>query len=466
MTEAGLLYEKIIKDDYCIGCGSCSGVENSPFRMHIDEFGNYKPYHNENLDNSNANVLKICPFSDSARNEDEISDMFFSEVKNKDRYIGRYLKCLAGYVNEGTFRMNGSSGGMGKWLGYTLLKENKIDYFIQVIPNKTKDPDLPLFSYSVFSDIDDVSAGSRSSYYPVSLAEVLKIIKEKEGRYAITGVPCFIKALRLLSVEYGIFRKRIKYTFGIVCGGMKSANHSKIIGWQLNVEPENLVEIDFRRKYSDKPANNKLYQVWSNKDNVERYKDAGQIFGTDWGSGYFKPNVCDYCDDVVAETSDISLGDAWLPQFENDPAGTNILVVRNSELLELLLRHNISGNITLTDLTSDDVVKSQEGGFRQRREALSYRIGKKEKSKNWCPKKRVAANEFYITRKRKRIYSLREKIAQQSHLSAYKAISNNDLNIFFTEMKPLARKYRNANYGSLPVRALRKLKRKLLSYTK
>lgn len=462
MTESRELIERIINNDYCIGCGSCGSVMNSPFGMRMNVYGNIVAEPQTDPDKSETKVLKLCPFSEQAKNEDEISEIFFPDIINKHSKIGKYLKCYAGYVNEDAFREKGSSGGFGKWTGYTLLKENIIDYFIQVYPNRSNDPSKPLFDYSIVSDKEDVVNGSKSSYYPVTLADTLRAIRRTDGRYAITGVPCFIKALRLISCEDEVIKKRIKYTIGIICGGMKSANQSKIIGWQLGIKPENLVAIDFRRKHKDKPASYKIYQVWSNADDIERYKDAGAIYGTDWGSGYFKPKACDYCDDIVGETADISFGDSWLPQYENDPRGTSLLIARNIELLNLLSRYSSNKSITLYELTPEDVVKAQEGGFRQRRDALSYRIAKKEKRGEWYPPKRVKANEFKITRKRKKIYSLREKIAEQSHVSALKSLNSGDLSIFYKEIEPLRKKYHIAVYGNLPVRAYKKLKRMFL----
>jgi coenzyme F420 hydrogenase subunit beta len=459
MTESRELYQRIIKNDYCIGCGVCASVKDSPFAMLMNDFGNIVADPLYDLDKSEVSVLNICPFSARAKNEDQISEIFFGDIKTKDAKIGRYIECFAGYVNEGAFREKGSSGGFGKWLGYTLLKENLVDFFVQVYSNQTNDPGKPLFEYKIVSDKDTVVSGSKSSYYPVTLIDIINIIKEREGRYAITGVPCFIKALRLLSLENEVVKTRIKYTIGIICGGMKSANQSKMIGWQLGVNPENLVAIDFRRKHKNKPAGFKIYQVWSNTDITERYKDAGEIYGTDWGSGYFKPYVCDYCDDVVGETADISLGDCWLPQFESDPDGTSIIIVRNTDILDLLQRSFGNKQISLQKLSPSDVEKSQEGGFRHRREALSFRIANKEASSQWYPPKRVVPNEFKITRKRKRIYSLREKIAAQSHISALRALNEGDINIFYREMNPLRKKYHSANYGSLPLRAFKKLKK-------
>lgn len=459
MTESRYLYEKVIMNDYCIGCGNCASVTNAPFKMHMNEFGNIVSDPAGDLDASDVRVLNICPFSDKSKSEDDIVAVFFKDGMNKDPKIGMYLECFAGFVNEGEFRERGSSGGFGKWLGYTLLNEKKIDFFIQVLSNTTNDPKAPLFDYVVTSKKEDIIKGSKSSYYPVTLVDVIKTIKDTDGRYAITGVPCFIKALRLMSIEDETIKKRIRYTVGIVCGGMKSANQSKIIGWQLGVKPENLVAIDFRRKHKDKPASHKIYQVWSNADATERFKDAGAIYGTDWGSGFFKPNACDYCDDVVAETADVSFGDAWLPQYEADPRGTSMIIVRNNDILDLLYRYKNEQKITLYSLTPEDAGKAQDGGFRHRREALSFRIGKKAACGKWYPPKRVRENEYAISKKRKKIYSLREKIAAQSHISGLKALSRCDLNIFYREIDPLIKKYRVANYGSRPVRALKKIKR-------
>lgn len=462
MTESSELLEKVIKNDYCIGCGACASVAGSTFRIKMDEYGNVVAEAGSDPEQSNARVMDICPFSDKAPSEDKISDRFFPSVNSNDKWIGKYLECYAGYVDEGLFREKGSSGGVGKWLGYTLLSEKKVDYLVQLHAKESGEPGDPLFSYKIISDKDEVISGSKSSYYPSTLVDVVRKLKDKEGSYAITGIPCFVKTLRLLSLRDKELAERIKYTIGVICGGMKSANHSKLIAWQLGVKPGDLVAIDFRRKYDDRPASNKIYQVWSSDNEKERYRDAARIFGTDWGSGYFKPNACDFCDDVVGETADISIGDAWLPGYVNDPRGTSVIVIRNTDLAELFKKHIEKGSIVMDGISAADVKKSQDGGFRHRREGLSHRLSKLEKSGKWHPPKRVKPGDFDIDRKRKRIYDLREKISKQSHLSAQKALQNDNLEIFFREMLPLKKKYRSAYYGKRYIRALRRIKRMIL----
>lgn len=463
MTEARKLSETVIKNGYCIGCGACSTVKDSPFSMELNSQGNIIACANEeSLDRSKAEVLKICPFSGESKNENEISDIFFPDITNKSDKIGRYIASYVGYVKQNNFREKGSSGGIGKWIGYTLLENNEIDYFIQLKSSQSNESNKLLFTYSIFTDKESVIEGSKSAYYPTTLTEVIEIIKNNEGRYAITGIPCNIKALRLLSLNDEVLKDRIRYTIGIICGGMKSANHSLMVGWQLGVHPKNLIGIDFRRKYLNRPADQKIYQVWSNKDNNERFKDSTKIYGTDYGSGFFKPKPCDFCDDVVSETADVSVGDAWLNEYSKDPKGNSLIIVRNKKLDELLNKYKSDNTIQLDRISEDEAAQAQAGGFRHRREGLSYRISKKENSNEWFPIKRVVSNQFEISTKRKKIYDLREKIAAQSHLSFEKALKNDKIEIFYDEMNPIFNEYKALNEVSNVRIFLRKVKRVLI----
>jgi len=463
MSEARILYDTVIKNNYCIGCGACALIKGSPFEIEMDKYGQLVA--NSNVDSlsncSTQSLLEVCPFSGKSKNENELSDLFFPEVNKSNDKIGKYISCFVGYVNEDEFRKKGSSGGIAKWIGYQLLKLGKIDYFVQIQSNSTNDSDALLFDYKLFDNCNDILLGSKSAYYPTTLVNILKEIENKPGRYAITGVPCNIKSLRLLSLKNEVLKEKIKYTIGIVCGGMKSANYSKLVGWELGVHPNNLVKIDFRRKYENRPANEKIYQVWSSNPNQDsKYKDVSQIYGTGYASGFFKPNVCDYCDDVLAETADIAIGDAWLKKYVNDPKGTSVIVVRNSELNDILLKANEEQKIHIEEISAEDVAFAQKGGLRHRREALSRRIAKKEKAGEWVPPKRVMANQFKIGRKRKRIYDLRERIAKKSHVAFSKALEKNNLSYFHRKMNPLILWFVIINFSEL----LPKLPRRLFLF--
>ena len=459
MNETLQLFENVIKNNYCIGCGVCTVMPNSPFTIKSDKFGNIIADGKiDEISISEAKVLDICPFSGKSKNEDEIGSIFL----NFDKYIGRYISIYAGYATDERTRSLGSSGGLGKWIGYFLLKSKKIDYYIQLVPNESGNADNALFQYSVFTEPEAIIKGATSAYYPTNLVEAITYIKKNRGRFAITGVPCFIKALRLLALKDEIVRDRLIYTIGIVCGGMKSANQSKMIAWQLGVHPSNLKRINFRGKnYGVLAATTKIYQIWSDKDDLMYQKKSGDIFGADYGMGFFRPKACDFCDDVVAETADISIGDVWLPPYRFDTKGYSLVIVRNNELFSMLKEGECNGDLFLEDLDLQSAIKSQEGGFRHRREALSYRLQKKKIAKEWFPLKRVQFGEFLIDKKRKKIYDLREKIADYSHISFLNALEHDNINIFYKDMKKLMKEYTIAYEGIWILRFMKKVKRKL-----
>jgi coenzyme F420 hydrogenase subunit beta len=466
MTESRILYETVIKNGYCIGCGACSSIPGSPFKVKMDLYGNMVAQPSlAHLDKSKASVLDVCPFSNHSKNEDELGAQFYPE-NQKDDKLGNALQAYAGYVNEKDFRNKGSSGGMGKWIGYKLMQANLIDKYYQISSNKNQNVTDELFKYKLYESSNDIINGSKSAYYPATMQHVLAHIRENEGRYAITGVPCFIKALRLLMIKEPILKERIKYTVGLVCGGMKSANQAKFIGWQMGIKPENLTAIDFRRKYKDKPASHKIYQVWSNNDNKERYKGAYNMKSTDYGAGYFKPKACDYCDDVVGETADISIGDAWIDEYSSDPKGNNLVIVRNPVLLKLLNKSADENKIKLDKIPNKKAVASQSGGFRHRRDGLSYRLSKLEQQKKWYPRKRVKPGQFDVTEKRRKIFDLREKIAEKSHVYFLEALEQQDLSIFFLKMKPLDIKYHIAKKGYPIPKVIKETLKKIITWIK
>lgn len=468
MTEAQTLNNTVIKNGYCIGCGSCTYIKNSPFRIKLDEFGCYVAYvENENqLNKSNSEVLTICPFSGLSKNEDELGQIFFPFNINRDSKIGKYLKCYVGYVIDDEYRSKGSSGGFGKWLGKTLLKEHEIDYFIQLSPNYSNDPQKPLFDYKIFNNEDDIINGSKSAYYPTTLADILKQIEKQNGNYAITGTPCFIKTLRLLMTKYPVLKERIKYTIGIVCGGMKSANHAKMISWELGIHPNILTRIDFRGKeYGITAATTKLYTVWS-KNNEKVIKDSLEIYGTDYGMGLFKPKACDFCDDVTSELADISIGDVWLPEYRFDKKGYSLIIIRDNRLLELFTRYSNQNEISINTLDYNLAIKSQEGGFRHRREGLSYRLQLETKKGNWVPSKRVSPGEFSIPRKSQKIYELRSKLSEISHPAFLEALSKNDLQIFRNHTNKLIEKYKKTYRGNFVERYIKRIKNRLKLFLK
>ncbi|SDS26757.1 Coenzyme F420-reducing hydrogenase, beta subunit [Polaribacter sp. KT25b] len=449
-SEVNELFEKVVDNGFCIGCGACALVNNSPIEIKFDEFSKLQATikDDDNLNTESA-VLSVCPFSDESSNEDELGENLFRNVENikHDEKIGYYKQSYAGYALDEGFRENGSSGGMGTWIISELFKNNIVDGVIhvhEVDSNKTNEDNSKLFKYKISRTINEIQKGSKSRYYPIELSEVLTLVKDTPGKYAVVGLPCFIKSIRLLMKQDEILKNRIKICVGLVCGHLKSANFAKMWGWQVGIHPDNLKSVNFRHKLNGEGANNYAISATQNVNGIDKEyisKPLKEMYGSNWGWGLFKYKACDFCDDVVAETADVTIGDAWLPQYINDDKGTNIVIVRN-ELIYKIIENGIkNNNLKLDFLSSGDVIKSQSSGFNHRREGLSYRLALVDKTKQWRPIKRSFTKLKSISNKSKKIQKLRIKIYEKSHVSFEKAIRKNSFLFFKDELDLLITRY-------------------------
>ena len=348
---------------------------------------------------------------------------------------------------------------MGSWILGALLKAGDVDAVVHVAESAG---DEALFSYRVSRTEAEVREGAKSRYYPVTLAGIVDVVKARPGRYAFTGVPCFIKAIRLLAKADPSFGDHVAYCVGLVCGHMKSAGFAEFLAWQMGVPPVALERFDFRVKMEGRAANRYGASATGTVGGARSTMVAPMqsLYGQDWGMGLFKLKACDYCDDVVAETADITIGDAWLPRYVADSGGTNLVIVRDARLGELLRVASERGEIALEPLSAEEAVASQASGFTHRRAGLAYRLARADAAGTWRPLKRVVAADDQ-TPAFKRRHELRMALAQTSHEALLVAKRAGNLAPFFDRIVPLAEAYRDlsrAPWKRLAVRLRRLLR--------
>ncbi|WP_147105651.1 Coenzyme F420 hydrogenase/dehydrogenase, beta subunit C-terminal domain [Nesterenkonia populi] len=380
-------------------------------------------------------------------NEDHLAKRLFEDVPEikHEPLIGYYSDIYAGHAKGGNYREAGSSGGIATWLLVQLLNEGLIDGVIHVHPC---DPhkDGVLFKYAISSTEEAVRSGAKSRYYPMDLSEVLKATREHGGRYAVTGIPSFITELRLLAAQDPEFSRAIAYTIGLICGHQKSTKYVEAIAWEHGIRPGDLRSADFRKKVEGKMANEYITELIGFKDGAEITiaKEASEVFVSSWAHGFFKPKFSDFTDDLFNETADVAVGDAWLPEYQGDYRGSNLLILRHPELARIISRGVETGDLSLDVLSANDAVASQSGLVRHSYRELPYRLARADRRGAWRPLKRLDADGS-LSRLRKNIQDVRERISEQSHVHYKKAVELDDWNYFVQKMTPLVDKH-NALY--------------------
>lgn len=436
---------------------------SSQISMAQDRFGQYEYRVSGELP---PEVLSGVRALDGLRHADEdaiASDLFAgSGPVDHDGVIGYYRGLYCGHVVEGEYRARGSSGGLTTWILTELLALGEIDGVVAVVPTSGGDS---LFRYEILRTAEDVRASAKSRYYPVELSGVLEEISRTPGRYAVVGIPSFISDVRRLQRLDPVFRERVAFALALLCGHQKTAKYGEAIAFEAGVEPGSLTSIDFRFKSPQGVARGYVTEVYGREDGqpVRKLVSAADSFVGDWSAGMFKSRFSDLVDDCFGETADVTLGDAWLPQYLGDPGGTNVVVVRNQKIKEMVTAAAASGRLRLDEVDAETVKASQSGLIRHYRTELPYRLAKLG---NGRVASRIApAGQLPLLRRW--VQDLRMEISERSLAYYLEATERGDWGHFERRMAPLMWRYK-AVYRLIWLRsvglggALRRIRKRLV----
>ena len=375
--------KEIVENDLCIGCGLCAAIcPQEALKMAWNRHGEYSPIEWRPCSTECNLCLMVCPFADHEENEDTIGMELYGNVPGISHLpeTGYYLSAYVGYSEK--HRPSSASGGVATWLLEMLLSEDIIDYVICVTPAGNPEK---LFSFRIFDTPEGVRTGAGSAYYPVEMSGVIKQVIEVPGRYAITGLPCFLKAVRLAQQRNAKLKERIAVTVGLVCGQMKSKHFTDYIASVAGVQG-NVIGVQYRGKSLDHPATNYHYAFTTDDGEVKKISWKEGISEA-WMNRWFTPNACNYCDDIFAECADVTCMDAWLPEYSNESLGTSLVLVRSLLVLKVVER---GLGAYLNPIPIELVVQSQAGVVAAKRLYLTCRLYLDQKKEHRVPKKRVA----------------------------------------------------------------------------
>ena len=431
--------EETISRGICIGCGACSAATGGAVRVQLGRTRLYEANLEDASEEQVRAASRVCPFSDESPNENELTAPRADSAMVSDTRLGLHTRTFAGRVADEKYLRGSSSGGLASWLVDELISSGHADAVIHVGAEQSKDE---LFSHKISAG-EKSAKYRKSQYYATTMADVLQLVAEVPQRYIIVGVPCFIRAARALCRESSVFKERLAFFIALVCGHYKTQSFAESLAWQLGVKPNDLSSVDFRVKQDDRTANDYNFAARSRATGQTVSAPTRTLAGGNWGHSAFQPEACNFCDDVVGETADVSFGDAWLPEFISYPLGTNVVVSRNRLIDGIFDAGHRMQKIETFAADADRVAASQAGGFRHRREGLSVRLADDIAQGLSVPAKRVSpAQSVGVPAKRASLIRQRRRMAARSHEVFLKALEEDDLGIYLREYRREAARYR------------------------
>ena len=324
-----------VLENNCIGCGICDAIcPVDVLKMDFNSIGMYEPKEVEGCLDKCTLCMDSCPFVSANLNEKELAKKLFEKEENSifHKDLGYFVNTYEVHKKDINERLKSASGGAGHSILKNLLEQKLVDTILTVESNN--DPDK-LFKFSNFKEVKELEKIRSSIYYPTEMSEVLDFVMKNDGKYAITTLPCFAKAIRLAQEKNSKLRKRIKFVIGLVCGQMKSKEYTHTLAKNA-VGTDRLTSVNYRVKEKNNSAMNFSFEFKSLKNQKTERLSNINLPSKLWGSRAFTPNACNSCTDVFAHCADIVLMDAWLPEYMNDYKGHTLVLSRTNEISTLL----------------------------------------------------------------------------------------------------------------------------------
>jgi coenzyme F420 hydrogenase subunit beta len=392
MNKVSKVIDVVVKNNLCIGCGLCTyKCTKQSLKMKWSEEGFLIPESDGTCD-CDGSCISVCPFNPEpvpeVKNEDELGYLFLQDSNLFNPRIGRYSDIYTGYSI--VHRESSSSGGMATFVLLELLERGIVDHVFSV---KESISSGVHYEYVVSNSKEELLKSAKTRYFPVTLSDVFSKIEELNGRVAIVGVGCFIKAIRLAQYSDPQLKNKIPFLVGIICGGVKSKFFTEYLSDTAGVQKDSCGSPSYRIKDFNTPAGDYSFGCHDKEKNREvqlKMKSVGDM----WGSGLFKANACDFCDDVTTELADISLGDAWLSPYDKDGRGTSVIVSRSSIASQILKEGVKSGKLQLENLSIEKFIHSQQGSFNHRQDSIQFRMEKAKKAGFTVPPKRIRTGQY------------------------------------------------------------------------
>ena len=258
--------------------------------------------------------------------------MPFGVREGADFWLGPFDQCFLGYAGDEEVREGSASGGAVSAVLIHLLESGRIDGAL-VSRLRPREGRLEPQTF-VARARDEILSARTSIYLDFPLAQHFLRLQDLPGRYAVVALPCQLAQLRKLEQKRPQLRERIAYRLGLLCG---HASNRKLLDKVLKrkgIAQDQIEEFAFRKGH------------WRGRSYV-RLTDGREItfpflhFGLYQNLWLHCARRCLACQDQFAEQSDMSFGDAWLPELKSHPIKHSIFLSRAPEhtaLLQEMLR--------------------------------------------------------------------------------------------------------------------------------
>ncbi|MBP7049663.1 MAG: Coenzyme F420 hydrogenase/dehydrogenase, beta subunit C-terminal domain [Phycisphaerae bacterium] len=356
--------ESVVQRKLCTGCGTCAGIcPQEAIEMMVNKRkGCYQP----RLDTTRCMrcglCYKVCP--GHGVDFQALDDSLFGHEIPQDIALGRYLACYIGHASDTDLRYACASGGMVSALLIFALEEGLIDGAL-VTRMQQGNPLRP--EPFIARTRTEILSAAGSKYCPVAAGAALEEILHTRGRFAVVGLPCHIQGIRKAEQHIPTLKERIRYRIAIPCSLDYSFRGTERILRIRGIRATEVESLQYRGRGWPGSMSIRL------TDGTERTIPLDEYFSE------LSPHSlrrCTLCSDMLGELSDLTCGDAWIPEvMRTDKTGSSFVVSRTPEAEELLEAAASKEAIALSELGLRELLAPQGNAlFKKRKLPARMRV--------------------------------------------------------------------------------------------
>jgi len=268
------------KTGLCVGCGFCASVcPAGAITMSWGERRMWAPCVDRSTCTNCGACVKVCPNTPEciARYAERAIKQAESFGLPPDGYY------FFGYDTSPMARVQSSSGGLLTALLKYMLDTGEVDGVITAqavtAPMGKEHAKLGVFRSS--SEIEDARS---SHYYPACYDGVIKEIRNNPARYALVGVPCIIRGIKLFPEDV---TSCIRYTFSLACSHNVTGQFLDSLAAQEGVAEGKSFTADLRDKIGDIPDASNFNNYFNMEDKEIRRSRFKTAFTDMWRNYFF-----------------------------------------------------------------------------------------------------------------------------------------------------------------------------------
>ena len=259
--------------------------------------------------------------------------------------IGCYRKIFIGYSAVAEVRRSGASGGVITQTLLYLLEQGLIDGAVVV---KQGQP-TPWQAEPVIATTDkEILEAAQSIYVPVPVNVILAQVEAFQGTLAFVGLPDQVAALRQLQALGHAGAAKIRYVIGPYVG--TSMYFGAIQSYLRSNGVRNLEDVtELKYREGEWPGYMQVKTRTGKTLRVEKFYYNYLI-------PFYITQSSLHSVDFTNELTDISIGDAWHPKYENLGQGFSVVVARSAQGEALLESMRQAGLVHLDETTLEDAL--------------------------------------------------------------------------------------------------------------